>query len=242
LACVFKVESHNHPCAVQPRLGASTGLRVVTRDVMSMGAKPLAILNSLRFGDSTRDTARWLFKEVVNGIEDFEKGFDIPVIGGEVNFNKGYNSSPIVNNMVIGVAAIDSLIKGDATGEGNIIAILGAETGSDGIDDDAFAADLISLLETKSVSIEELRDVTIEKSLLGIIQELNKERLIEGLQTIGAQGLAGAASEMAARGNNGINLNLDKVPLREEITARETLFRKHGEEFLFALSPGIPMP
>ncbi|MFT3739881.1 MAG: phosphoribosylformylglycinamidine synthase subunit PurL [Breznakibacter sp.] len=237
LACVFKVESHNHPCAVQPRLGASTGLRVVTRDVMSMGAKPLAILSSLRFGDDSRDTARWLFEEVVKGTTDFEKGFGIPVVGGEIFFNKGFNSSPIVNNMVIGVVDKNDLLKGNATGEGNLIAILGAQTGKDGIDDDAFAADLIDLLETKSVSIEELRDVSIEKQLSEAIQQLNKSKCIDGLQTVGAQGLVGAAAEMAAKGNNGINLFVDRVPTREKMTGREILFSETWGRMLICFKP-----
>jgi phosphoribosylformylglycinamidine synthase subunit PurL len=237
LACVFKVESHNHPCAVQPRLGASTGLRVVTRDVMSMGAEPVAILNSLRFGDDSRDTARWLFNEVVQGIADFEKGFGMAVVGGEVFFNKGFNSSPIVNNMVIGIAPKENLIMGDAAGEGSIMAILGSETGSDGIDDDAFAADLITLLETKSISLEELRDVTIEKQLLSAIQQLLSAKAIEGLQTIGAQGLVGAAAEMAARGNNGINLYIEKVPTREELSQREILFSETWGRMLICFKP-----
>lgn len=237
LACVFKVESHNHPCAVQPRLGASTGLRVVARDVMSMGAKPLAILNSLRFGDDTRDTARWLFDEVIKGTTDFEKGFGIPVVGGEIFFNKGFNSSPIVNNMVIGIVNKEELLKGDASGAGNLIAIIGAPTGKDGIDDDAFAADLISILETKSVSIEELRDVTIEKQLFEAVQRLNSAHYIDGLQTIGAQGLVGAAAEMAARGHSGINMFVDRVPTREEMTGREILFSETWGRMLICFKP-----
>lgn len=237
LACVFKVESHNHPCAVQPRLGASTGLRVVARDVMSMGAKPLAILNSLRFGDNSRDTARWLFDEVITGINDFEKGFGIPVVGGEVTFNKGYNSSPVVNNMVVGVVAKDKIIKGDATGEANVIAIIGSPTGKDGIDDDAFAADLITLLETKSVSIEQLRDVSVEKQLFHAIQVMNDNQWLEGVQTIGAQGLVGAAAEMAARGNCGISLNLEKVPAREKMDGRDVLFSETWGRLLLCIKP-----
>jgi phosphoribosylformylglycinamidine synthase len=130
---VFKLESHNHPCAVQPRLGASTGMRVVNRDIFSMGARPVALLNSLRFGNSDRDTARWLFDEVVNGIADFEKGFGIPVIGGEVFFADAFNTSPIVNIMSIGVAQKDELVFTVAKGEGNLVAVIGVPTGKDGI-------------------------------------------------------------------------------------------------------------
>lgn len=224
MACVLKVESHNHPCAVQPRLGASTGLRVVTRDIVSMGAKPLAILNSLRFGNGARDTARWLFEEVVQGLSDFEKGFGIPVVGGEVGFRDGYNSSPIVNNLVVGVAHKDDLISGKAEGEGNFIAIMGAPTGNDGIGNDAFAADLGAVMETKSISLEQLLDVSVEKALYKTIQQLNSQDLVIGLQTVGSQGLVGAVSEMAARGNSGVTLQVEKVPIREEkLTDREIL-------------------
>ena len=234
LACVFKVESHNHPCAVQPRLGTSTGLRVVNRDILSMGAKPMAILNSLRFGDGARDTARWLFEEVVKGLTDFEKGFGIPVVGGEVGFNNGYNSSPIVNNMIVGIAHKDELISGKAEGKGNCIAIMGALTGKDGIDDDAFAADLNLVLETKNISMEKLRDVSVEKELQKIIQQLNSKKLIIGLQTIGSQGLVGAASEMAARGKSGINLWLDKISVREDLDDRDKLFSETWGRVLLA--------
>lgn len=224
LACVFKVESHNHPCAVQPRLGTSAGLRVVTRDITSMGAKPLAIMNSLRFGDGARDTARWLFEEVVKGLNDFEKGFNLPVVGGEVAFNSGYNSSPVVNNMVVGVCNKEDLISGKAEGVGNKIALMGAITGNDGVDHDAFSADLHAMLELKSVSIEKLRDVTVEKDLYKTIQKLIGDKLVIGIQPLGSQGLVGAAAEMAARGENGIKIELDKIPERESIDERMKLF------------------
>ncbi|MBN2167194.1 MAG: phosphoribosylformylglycinamidine synthase subunit PurL [Marinilabiliaceae bacterium] len=234
LACVLKVESHNHPCAVQPRLGTSAGLRVVTRDIISMGAKPLAVLNSLRFGDGTRDTARWLFEEVVKGLNDFEKGFGIPVIGGEVAFKTGYNSSPVVNNMVVGVCESDRLISGKANGVGTQIAIMGALTGNDGVDHDSFFIDLHLMLETKGVSLEKLRDVTVEKDLYKTIQVLNSKELIVGLQTIGSQGLVGAASEMAARGRVGMSIQLDNVPEREPIDSRDKLFSETWGRVLIA--------
>ncbi|SMO78312.1 phosphoribosylformylglycinamidine synthase subunit II [Saccharicrinis carchari] len=222
--CVFKIESHNHPCAIQPRLGALTGLRIVNRDVFSMGAKPVAFLTSLRFGNAERDTARWLFTEVVHGVKDFEKSMKVPVIGGEVRFDAGFNSSPIVNNVAIGIAPKEDLISGVAKGEGRIIVLLGALTGKDGVDTDAFSADFVTNSGTGSFNIEQMMDSTVERSLLEAVKKLNKEKLVVGIQTIGAGGIAGAATEMAARANSGIMMSCDKIPTRdEEMTDREIL-------------------
>ncbi len=222
--CVFKIESHNHPCSIQPRLGALTGLRIVNRDVFSMGAKPIAFLDSLRFGDSERDTARWLFSEVVNGIKDFEDSMKVPVIGGEVSFDGGFNSNPIVNNMTVGIAKKEDLISGVAKGDKNIILLLGALTGKDGVDSDAFSADFISDNGPETFSIDQMMDSTVEKSLLEAVKVLNKEKLVVGIQTIGAGGIAGAATEMAARGGSGIELNCKNVPTRDDgMSAREIL-------------------
>ena len=194
LACVFKIESYNHPCAVQPHLGASTGLRVVTRDIFSMGARPLAFLNSLRFGNSRRDTTRWLFDEVVNGMVDFEKGFGIPAAGGEVYFNNTYNSNPIVNTMVVGVAKHENLISAVAKGNGNLVAVIGVsqkneEENTPVVDD---------------ISLNELSNPDAEVQLIKLIQVLISKKIAIGIQPIGSQGIVGAATEMAARGNSGI--------------------------------------
>lgn len=238
LVCVFKLESHNHPCAVQPRLGASTGLRVVTRDVFSLGARPLAFLNSLRFGDGERDTARWLFDEVVNGLADFEKGFGIPVVGGEVFFCNAFNSSPIVNNMVIGVARKEELLSAVAKGEGNQIAIVGVSTGSEGIDGDAFAADLISDTDTKGIAVDYLKNVEVEVKLSKLIHKLIQKKLLIGVQPIGAQGIAGAVTEMAARGNAGVLLRTDKVPLRDpDLSPRDILVSETWGRMLLCFTP-----
>ncbi|TLX75692.1 phosphoribosylformylglycinamidine synthase subunit PurL [Labilibacter sediminis] len=222
--CVFKIESHNHPCSFQPRLGALTGLRIVNRDVFTMGAKPVAFLDSLRFGDGERDTARWLFSEVIKGIQDFEEGIKVPVIGGEVFFDQGFNSSPIVNNMTVGVARKEDLISGIAKGEGNVILLLGALTGKDGVDNDSFAADFITDNGSDTFSYEQMVDSNIEISLLKAVKVLNEQKLIVGIQTIGAGGIVGAATEMAARGKSGIQLNTAKIPVREgDLSDREKL-------------------
>ncbi|PZX18158.1 phosphoribosylformylglycinamidine synthase [Breznakibacter xylanolyticus] len=237
LACVFKVESHNHPCAVQPRLAASTGLRVVHRDIMSTGATPLAILSSLRFGDGHRDTARWLFKGVVEGICDFERGLDVPVVGGEVYFNEGFNSNPVVNQMVVGVANADRLLSGVAPKPGQLIAIVGAPTGKDGIDDDTFVANMAFLLEAKNISLDDLHDVSVEKNLQGLLDALMQKEVLRGVQPIGAQGIVGAAAEMAARSHNGIVLHLQQVPVREQMTSREILLSETWGRLLLCIDP-----
>lgn len=238
LVCVFKLESHNHPCAVQPRLGASTGLRVVTRDIFSMGARPLAFLNSLRFGDGERDTARWLFEEVVNGLADFEKGFGIPVVGGEVFFCNAFNSSPIVNNMVIGVTQKDKLVSAVAKGEGNLVAIIGVPTGNEGIAGDAFEADIISDNGTKGIAVDYMKNVEVEVKLCKLIQKLIHEKVIIGVQPIGAQGIVGAITEMAARGNSGITVRTEGVPLRDEgLSSRDILISETWGRMLVCFTP-----
>ncbi len=235
---VFKLESHNHPCAVQPRLGASTGARVVNRDIFSMGARPVAILNSLRFGDPERDTAAWLFSEVIEGLTDFEKGFDVPVVGGEVYFNKGFNSSPIVNTMSVGVAAKEDLMSAVAQGAGNLVAILGVPTGRDGIDADAFEADVISEKQTKSISVDQMRSIEIEKKLHKILKKLIDGKLLVGVQSVGAQGIVGAVTEMVARGNSGVDVMLEGVPLREkDLSVREILISETWGRMLICFSP-----
>ncbi len=238
MVCVFKLESHNHPCAVQPRLGAITGLRVVTRDIFSMGAHPLAFLNSLRFGDGEKDTARWLFDEVINGLADFEKGFGIPVVGGELFFCNAFNSSPIVNNMVVGIANKNELVSGVAKGKGNLIAIIGNPTGNEGIDGDAFTADVITDNGIKGISSDYLKNVEVEVKLYKLVQILIKEKLVVGIQPIGAQGIAGAVTEMAARGNSGVAVQTDEVPLREmDLSARDIVISETWGRLLVCFSP-----
>ena len=222
--CVFKIESHNHPCSIQPRLGALTGLRVVNRDVFSMGVKPVAFLDSLRFGEGGRDTAKWLFREVVNGIKDFEEHMKVPVVGGEVYFDKGFNSNPIVNNMTVGLGRKEDLISGIAQGQGNLIMVAGALTGKEGVDSDAFSADVISGNGSGTFTYDQMQDANIERSLLKAVKSLNEKKLVVGIQTIGAGGIVGAATEMAARGNSGVIMDCSKIPVRDEdITERERL-------------------
>ncbi|WP_430810527.1 MULTISPECIES: phosphoribosylformylglycinamidine synthase subunit PurL [unclassified Carboxylicivirga] len=236
--CVFKVESHNSPCAIQPRLGALTGLRVVMRDVFTMGAKPLAFLSSLRFGDGKRDTARWLFEEVAEGICEYERGFEVPILGGETFFSRGYNTTPIVNNMAIGVAPKDKLLFARAEGEGNLVLIIGARTGKDGVDTDVFETDMLAELDTPPVSLDQMMDVSIEKELLETVQQLSECVKLIGVQSIGTQGVVGAAIEMAARGNSGIDLYVEAIPQRQKnLTVKDVLLSQTWGRILICISP-----
>jgi len=237
-ACVFKVGSHNRPCAIQPRLGASTGLRVVMRDIFSMGAKPMAFLSSLRFGDGKRDTARWLFEEVATGISEFESGFGVPIVGGETLFSKGYNTTPIVNNMAIGVAPKSQLLSGKANGKGNLVLIVGARTGKDGIDVDVFETELLTEIDSAPVSMEQMMDVTVEKELLEAVQQLNSKVSLVGVQPLGNQGVIGAALKMAAIGKVGISIDTECIPQRNEgLTERDLLLSQTWGRLLICVAP-----
>lgn len=236
--CLFKVESHNHPCAVQPRLGASTGLRVVTRDIFTMGAKPLAFLNSLRFGNEERDTARWLFHEVVNGLGDFEKAFGVPVVGGELFFGDGFNTSPVVNNMVVGVAKKESLISAVAKGKGNLVAVLGVATGTEGVEGDPFTGEFYSDKDVKNVPVGYLKNVDLEKSLYKVIKHLVSEKWAVGIQGIGGQGIVGAAVEMARRGKAGLKISTQNVPVEKiGMSSRDILVSETWGRILICLDP-----
>ncbi len=236
LACVFKVESHNHPCAMQPRLGALTGMRVVLRDIISLGATPVALLDSLRFGSSDRDTAKWLFEQVIKGLSQFEKEFGTPVVGGEVIFNSTYNSNPIVNNMAVGIAKHENLTSGKTVSENNIILLIGALTGNDGVDTDAFLPDSIAANGKQITSFNEMENINTEAILQQIIQFIIHDNKSCGIQSVGAQGIAGALSEMAARSEHGVELNLDNIPTRHEaLTGREKLLSQTWGRLLISI-------
>ena len=238
MVCVFKLESHNHPCAVQPRSGVSTGLRSVTRDIFSMGARPVAVLNSLRFGNSRRDTTRWLFDEIINGLADFERVFGIPVVGGEMFFNNAYNSNPIVNTMVIGAAKREDLIPAVAKGKGNFIAVIGALTSKEGFNDEPVAAEEMSDNSVSEFSLDGLSNLDIEVRLFRMIQELNSKKKIIGIQPIGSLGIIGAVIEMVARGNSGVEMNVDAIPISEhDLSPREILLSETWGRMLVCFPP-----
>ncbi len=238
LVCSFKVESHNHPCAIQPRLGASTGLRVVTRDIFTMGAKPLAFLNSLRFGNDERETAKWLFHEVIKGFSDFENSFEVPVVGGELFFADGFNSAPVVNNMVVGVTKKENIISAVAKGSGNIVVVVGVPTGSEGVEGDPFSVGIYNDKETSHVLNSYLRSVELEKALYQLIQELIDSKLTIGIQGVGGQGIVGAVVEMVRRGKSGIKLSTENIPTEiEGMSSRDVLVSETWGRILLCISP-----
>ena len=215
-AVVFKVESHNHPSAIEPFQGAATGVGGIIRDILCMGARPIALLDSLRFGDLETPRVKYLFSGVVSGIGWYGNCMGIPTVGGEVYFNKSYEGNPLVNAMCIGVLDHDDLATGAAAGVGNPVMLVGAKTGRDGIHGATFASEeLSSESESKRPSVQ-VGDPFMEKLLMEACLEMSKAGYVVGMQDLGAAGITGSTSEMAARGGNGMEIDISKVPLREE--------------------------
>ena len=238
MACVFKIAAHNHPCAVQPRYGTLTGLRLVTRDVFSLGARPVATLNSLRFGNSRRDTTRWLFDEIIAGLADYEKGFGIPVVGGEMFFNNSFNSNPIVSFMVVGVIKKEDLITGVAKGKGNLIAVIGSPTTRKGVEKQTVAVEGKTNHVVNEFSLDGLSNVNVEVKLFRLIQALIKKKIATCIQPVGAQGIVGAVIKMVARGKSGIEMRVDNVPVSEDnMTPRDILVSETWGRTLVCFTP-----
>lgn len=240
LACIFKIESHNHPSAIEPYQGAATGVGGINRDIFSMGARPIAQLNSLRFGEPQLDKTKWLVKGIVKGIGDYGNAFGVPVVGGEVAFDKSYNGNPLVNAMSVGIAKKDELISAIATGEGNPVYIFGSSTGKDGIHGATFAsADLTENSQDDLPSVQ-VGDPFAEKLLLEATLELAKTGAIVGLQDMGAAGIICSTSEMSAKGKHGMSINLNKVPLRQKnMVPWEILLSESQERMLVVITKGM---
>lgn len=240
LACVFKIESHNHPSAIEPYQGAATGVGGINRDIFSMGARPIAQLNSLRFGEIQLDKTKWLVKGVVKGIGDYGNAFGVPVVGGEVFFDKSYNENPLVNAMSVGIMKKDDLISAIAYGVGNPVYIFGSSTGKDGIHGATFAsADLTESSQEDLPSVQ-VGDPFAEKLLLEATLELSKTKSIIGLQDMGAAGIICSTSEMSAKGKHGMEIFLDKVPLRQDnMLPWEILLSESQERMLVVIKKGM---
>lgn len=238
LAVAFKIESHNHPSAVEPYQGAATGVGGIMRDIFTMGARPIASLNSLRFGELSDERVRYLFKNVVKGIGDYGNSFGVPTVAGEVYFDKCYTSNPLVNAMSVGIVEHDFVAKAISKGEGNLVMIVGSATGRDGIHGATFASEEISEeSESKRPSVQ-VGDPFTEKLLLEATLEAIRAGLIVGIQDMGAAGITCSSTEMSAKGQSGITLNLDKVPLREVgMTAYEILLSESQERMLLVVKP-----
>jgi phosphoribosylformylglycinamidine synthase II len=242
LAVAFKIESHNHPSAVEPYQGAATGVGGILRDVFTMGARPIAVLNSLRFGELDgpgADRVRWLFAGVVKGIGDYGNCVGIPTVGGEVYFDSAYEGNPLVNAMAIGLMKHEELIKGVAEGVGNPIMAVGSKTGRDGIHGATFAsAELSEESEAKRPMVQ-VGDPFTEKLLLEASLELIRSGHIVGIQDMGAAGLVSSSTEMAARGGTGVDIEITRVPVRESgMTPYEILLSETQERMLVVAKNG----
>ncbi len=239
LGCAFKIESHNHPSAVEPYQGAATGVGGIHRDIFTMGARPIASLNSLRFGSMETPRVRYLLDGVVRGIGDYGNSFGIPVIGGEVYFDESYEGNPLVNAMSIGIVKSGETASAIAKGIGNPVIIVGASTGRDGIHGATFASEEISEeSEAKRPSVQ-VGDPFTEKLLLEASLEALKTGAVVGMQDMGAAGIACSTSEMTAKGEQGMLVDLDKVPAREDgMTAYELLLSESQERMLIVSEKG----
>lgn len=238
-AIAFKIESHNHPSAIEPYQGAATGVGGILRDVFTMGARPVAVLDSLRFGSLTNPRVRWLFAGVVKGIGDYGNSVGIPNIGGEVYFDDAYEGNPLVNAMAIGHLRRDELIRAYAEGTGNPIIAVGARTGRDGIHGATFASEELSEEDDAKRPQVQVGDPFTEKLLLEASLELIRSDHIVGIQDMGAAGLASSSTEMAARAGTGVDLDVALVPVREEnMTPYEILLSESQERMLVVAKQG----
>ena len=240
LAVVFKIESHNHPSAVEPFQGAATGVGGIIRDVFSMGARPIACLNSLRFGELTGTRNRYLFEHVVKGISSYGNSVGVPTIGGEIYFDECYNGNPLVNAMCVGILKHEDLRKGVASGIGNSVMYVGSSTGKDGIHGATFASENLSEESEKKRPSVQVGDPFMEKLLIEACLEAILHPKIVGIQDMGAAGLSCSSAEMAAKGDVGIEMNLDDVPQREKnMTAYEMMLSESQERMLLVVEKGF---
>ena len=232
-AVAFKIESHNHPSAVEPYQGAATGAGGILRDVFTMGARPVALLNSLRFGPLDDARNRYLFAGVVRGIGDYGNCVGVPTLGGEVDFAAGYSGNPLVNAMCVGVLMEKDLIKAAAHGVGNVLLAVGSRTGRDGIHGASFASEELTHESERRRPQVQVGDPFTEKLLLEASLELIASGHIVAIQDMGAAGLTSSSAEMAARGGVGVEIDLSKVPTREPgMTPYEILLSESQERML----------
>ncbi|HEY4800824.1 MAG TPA: phosphoribosylformylglycinamidine synthase subunit PurL [Bacteroidia bacterium] len=239
LACAFKIESHNHPSAIEPYQGAATGVGGINRDIFTMGARPIAQLNSLRFGDLKLEKTKWLVKGVVKGIGDYGNAFGIPTVGGEVFFDDCYSTNPLVNAMSAGIVKVGETVSATSHGVGNKIYIVGSATGKDGIHGAAFASKDITENSADDLPSVQVGDPFQEKILLEASLEVAKTDALIGMQDMGAAGITCSTSEMSAKGEHGMKINLDKVPLRQQnMSAWEILLSESQERMLMVVKQG----
>ncbi|MBT9135242.1 MAG: Phosphoribosylformylglycinamidine synthase subunit PurL [Firmicutes bacterium] len=242
-AVVFKIESHNHPSAIEPYQGAATGVGGIVRDVFTMGARPIALLNSLRFGDLSSPKQRYLFAGVVAGIAGYGNCLGIPTVGGEVYFNDSYTNNCLVNAMCVGLIDHHLLTRGRAQGTGSRLILIGARTGRDGIHGATFASEALGEHSVARRPAVQVGDPFMEKLLLEACLELIEAKVILGMQDLGAAGLTSASSEMAARAGSGVELDVALVPRREKnMNPYEIMLSESQERMLLAVEPAqVPL-
>lgn len=239
IACAFKIESHNHPSALEPYQGAATGVGGINRDIFTMGARPIAQLNSLRFGDINQERTKWLIKGVVKGIGDYGNAFGIPTVGGEVFFDECYNINPLVNAMSAGIIKVGDMISATSYGVGNPVYIVGSATGKDGIHGAAFASKDITEDSVNDLPAVQVGDPFQEKLLLEATLEVIKTGAVIGMQDMGAAGIICSNSEMSAKGEHGMVIYLDKVPTRQaHMKPYEILLSESQERMLIVVEKG----
>jgi len=239
LACVFKIESHNHPSALEPYQGAATGVGGILRDIFTMGARPIASLDSLRFGSPTNPRVRYLVDGVVRGIGDYGNSFGVPTVAGETYFDEAYTGNPLVNAMAVGLAKKDKMISATIKGVGNPVMIVGSKTGRDGIHGATFASEELSAKSEAKRSAVQIGDPFTEKLLLEATLEIIDEDLVIGVQDMGAAGITCSCAEMSARGKSGVTIDIEKVPVREEkMTPYEILLSESQERMLVCVKKG----
>ncbi len=239
VACAFKIESHNHPSAIEPYQGAATGVGGINRDIFTMGARPIAQLNSLRFGPLKDERTQWLLKGVVKGIGDYGNAFGIPVLGGEVFFDESYSTNPLVNAMSVGIMKAEDMISATSSGAGNPVYIVGSATGKDGINGASFASKDITEDSANDLPSVQVGDPFQEKLLLEASLELAKTDAIVGMQDMGAAGITCSTSEMSATEGFGMKIDLDKVPTRQAgMKPFEILLSESQERMLVVVKKG----
>jgi phosphoribosylformylglycinamidine synthase len=238
-ACAFKIESHNHPSALEPYQGAATGVGGINRDIFTMGARPVAQLNSLRFGDPSLEKTKWLVRGVVKGIGNYGNAFGIPVVGGEVFFDECYNVNPLVNAMSVGLVRHGETASAISMGVGNPVYIVGSSTGKDGIHGATFASGDLNEESAKDLPAVQVGDPFQEKLLLEATLEVIKTGAIIGMQDMGAAGITCSTSEMSAKGEHGMDIWLDKVPVRQQgMLGWEILLSESQERMLMVVEKG----
>jgi phosphoribosylformylglycinamidine synthase len=234
LALVMKIESHNHPSAVDPYNGSATGAGGIIRDIFTMGARPVALLSSLRFGNLNDKKVKYLFQQVVKGMADYGNGVGIPTVGGETYFEENYSINPLVNAMCVGIVKKDKIQKGKAEGIGNLVVLVGSKTGRDGVGGASFAS---QQLEGEKVDSSVPKgDPKLEKLLMEACLEAFETGAVVAAQDMGAAGLTSSSSEMAARGGVGMEIDLDNIPLAEDgMTPFEIMLSETQERMLMVI-------